>query len=252
MTSPFPLTLPTPGQRVHNGLQVLKGIAARLRDLKVRHQVAREQIRDAVSHDPNLTMEGRQNALHERTSALGERSLAELVALKAEVKQAQDAIAAGIEASWPKPLTGVEGMLGRQASWARCRSLLESAAVSVTGLIAETDDMETLFALREELPSWVRARGADANTVERVLQVVDLRMGKIGTSNARGEADLMAKFEARAIVAELEPLLNASEAEFTGSMGYASGLGAAVASRFAREAVEAASLPITRPDGSIL
>jgi hypothetical protein len=252
MTSPFPLTLPTPGQRVHNGLQVLNGIAARLRALKIQHQAGISQIRDAVSHDPNMSAEGRQTALRERTAALGERSLAELVALKAEMKQAQNAIAAAIEAGWPKPLAGVEGMLGRQASWARSRSLLEGAGVTVTALIAETDDMEALFALQEELPTWVRSRGANAETVDRVLQHLDLRMGKIGTSNAQGEADLMAKFQARAIVAQLEPLLNASEAEFTGSTGYVSTLNAAVASQFARGAVEAANQPIVTPDGSIL
>ena len=105
----FPsLGLPTPGQRVHNGLQTLNGIADRLRALRIRHAASVQQIRDAVSRDPNLTAEGRQNMLRERTTAAGESSLAELGALKDEMTRAQDAIDSAIAGSWPNGPAGLD------------------------------------------------------------------------------------------------------------------------------------------------
>lgn len=252
MTTPSSLfTGPTPSQTVTSSLQTLNDAAAQLRALTIQHAARIEAIRAEVSRDPDLTAEGRQNRLRERTAAACEQGRADLEGLKARVSVAERMIGEAIEARWPKPASGVEGMLGRQAAWARARSLLE-AGLSVSALLAETDDIETLFALREELPTWVRTRGADAEHVEQVLQRIDLRMGKIGTKNSQGEVDLMAKFEARAIVARLEPLLANSEVEFAGHEVYASRLVAAVASHFAGKAVEAANQPIIGPDGAII
>lgn len=245
------LPMPTPGRRIHNALQTLNGIGPRLRALKVQHSAAVGKIRDEVGHDPKLTAEGRHQVLRERIAAAGERGLAELLVLKAETERAQNDIAEAIEANWPKPTPGVEGMLARQAAWARSRSLLESG-ISVSALIGETDNLETLFALREELPTWVRTRGADAASVERVLERLELRMGKLGSGDAQGEVDLMAKFEARAIVAGLAPMLDLAQQELTSRDGYAYGLHAAISSQYARQAADAANLPILKPDGTIL
>lgn len=252
MTTPYSQLLgPTPSQAVATHLQTLTDAAAQLRALTIAHAARISKIRDEVSRDPNLTAEGRQNRLRERTAAACDQGRAELETLKARVSTAERLIGEAIEARWPKPLAGVEGMLARQAAWARSRSLLESG-LTVSALLAETDDMETLFALREELPTWVRTRGADAEHVEQVLERIELRMGKIGTKNGQGEVDLMAKFEARAVMARLKPLLGNAEVEFAGHETYASRLNAAVASHFAGKAVEAANQPIVNADGSIL
>lgn len=252
MTTPISLFAgPTPSQAVATHLQTLTGAAAELRALTMAHAARISAIRTEVSHDPNLTAEGRQNQLRERTAAACEQGRATLEGLKARVATAERLLGEAIEARWPKPMTGVEGMLSRQAAWARSRSLLESG-LSVSALLAETDDLETLFALREELPTWVRTRGADADHVEQVLERIELRMGKIGTKNGQGEVDLMAKFEARAVMARLRPMLGNAEVEFAGHEVYATRLNAAVASHFAGKAVEAANQPIIGPDGSVL
>lgn len=178
-------------------------------------------------------------------------SVAALDQLKNRVAAAQQAITVAVAAAWPKPAAGVEGLLGRQAAWQRARQLLD-AGMTASAVIGETEDTETLYALREELPTWARARGAKTAKAAQIAQRVDAQMAKVagGTS----EVDLTAKFEAAALVAGLDPLLTGAEAEIAGRAAFGDGFGmnAAIASNLAMQAQRAYFQPITQSDGTVL
>ncbi|MFI0134746.1 hypothetical protein [Streptomyces luteogriseus] len=234
---------------ITRALETLNGAAAELRDLQARHQNAVAEARLNISKDRNLTEEGRANRLRETTAALGEQNLAALKALRARIEAAQNAITNVVESAWPKPAAGVEGMLGRQAAWARSRSLLEGG-IAVADVIQEATDTETLYALRDELPTWVRARGGNSEVMEQVRARIDQRIARLASDAAA--VDLTAKYEARAIVAGLGPLLDHAEAVVSGQRPADTALGAAVAGRMARQVAYGTQGPIIGPDGNAL
>lgn len=261
MTRPSRLSMlgrtngPAPSDRVATALQTLNDAGAQLRQLRIQHQANVDEIRRAVSEDPNLTAEGRQNTLRERSAAAGERARVAADSLWKDVEAALQAIADVIERNWPAPAAGVEGMLGRQAAWARARTLLD-AGMRPTQVIAETDDVETLYALDEELPTWIRARGATRENAEAIRHRIDLRVAQVASStdatSPTAEVDLMAKFEAAAIVAGLEPIFRQAAAEFAGHSFPSAGQSAAVSAHYARQAITGTFMPIVKPDGSVI
>ncbi|MGO1054514.1 hypothetical protein [Crossiella sp. CA198] len=223
---------PKPNQRILRALQTLNDASGELRTLRMEHSKAVSEARLAVSHDPNLSAEGRANALLERTAAVGERFMRSLTELKDNVDSAYSTIVRTIEKSWPTPAAGVEGMLGRQAAWARSRSLLDGG-IRPGQVIEETTDVETLFALREELPTWLRSKGADLSAAEAATHHIDAQISRVASDPSI--VDLSAKFEARTILAALQPMLDHTEAEFTGRGTPAAGIHAAVAAQLARQ-----------------
>lgn len=80
---------------------------------------------------------------------------------------------------WDEPVPGVEGLLGRQALWARNRQLLDAGVLRLAELIAEADDVELLYALQEEAPIWARAQGASRATLDLLEQMIDMRLSQI-------------------------------------------------------------------------
>lgn len=252
-TSPFSVLNrpvgPTPSATVTDALEQLTNAGARLRELRQQHWDAVQRIRREVSANTNLSAEGKQAALRERTTAAGQSAYADLRGLREQIERAEQSIVDTVERQWPKPMPGVEGLLSRQAAWARSRSLLE-AGMKVSTVISETTDVETLLSLRDELPTWVRARGANPATIDRVLQRIDAQMAKVASGTT--EVDLMARFEARALVAGLQPVLDLSEAEALGHTPFGNSLHAAVAGDIARRATLAAYEPIIAPDGNVL
>jgi hypothetical protein len=239
----------SPSRRVREAMSTLTDAGARLREITRGHAAAVQAIRGDVSQNPDLTAEGRANELRRRTTAANEAASAEVAALKDQIERAERTIEQTIEAAWPRPASGVEGMLGRQAAWARAQSLL-TAGVKVNDLIAEADQTEDLYALREELPTYVRARGGNADTVRTVRERIDLRMAQIAGKTA--EVELMARHEARVILATLKPLLEHAEAVALGHVEHGNGLHAAIASAMATRTAATAQRPILDPSGNVL
>ncbi|MEW2610244.1 hypothetical protein AB0937_08540 [Streptomyces sp. NPDC047880] len=232
---------------ISSALETLNGAAAELRSLTARHEAAVTQFRDQLANDRDLAEEGRTNRLRERTTDLSEQAMTALRGLRARVRAAEADVIRTVEAAWPEPAPGVEGMLGRQAAWARSRSLLE-AGVAVSQMIEETTDLETLFALHDELPTWVRARGGNSETVDQVRARIEQHTARLASE--RGPVNLTAKYEARAAVAGLTPLLDHAETMLSGQRPAETGLGAAVAARMAQQEAQLAQGPILGPDGT--
>lgn len=88
---------------------------------------------------------------------------------------------------WDDPVPGVEGLLGRQAIWARYKPLLDSGVLRLPELIVETDDTEVLYAIQEEASTWARAQGANAATLDLLEQMVDLRMAQVAMQDEPSE-----------------------------------------------------------------
>lgn len=238
MNSPYTFGSTTPSQRVTASLQVLNDAPGRLRQLRTGYQDAVQEARRTVSHDPDLSAEGRQKQLRDRTAATGATWKAKLDELRDEIVSAESAIDTAVEASWPKPASGVEAMLTRQAAWARSRALLDTTASgsrSIAGrldeLISETTNVETLHALREELPTWARVQGMSTDNADTVEMVVDRQIAKVTKGS---DVDLTAKLNAKALIASLNPMLDQADAEMAGNSTPAAGMRAAIASHSAR------------------
>lgn len=223
---------PIPGLRpaAQSALDELRAGPEAIRAPLLHYRTTVDEQSLAMSHDPDLTEQGRANRMRQIREQAGQQAGAELETVRAALDDAHAVVRRSLERRWPSPETGVEAMLNRQAAWARSRSLLESG-VSAAALLAETTEMETLFALREELPTWGRAnidRGRPASTL-----TVDRRIAELTGDFAT--AGIEAMCQAGAARAYCEPLLKHAAAEVTGIADRNAALRAAVEANAARD-----------------
>lgn len=221
-----------PTRRVAAGLETVNGANARLRQLLNEHEEARRAIWADVQADRNLTPEGKRAAVRERNAQLAERTAAALDELRAEVNAATETITVRAAAHLPKPATGVEALLGRQAHWARARSLLESG-VDPKALIAETTDAEVLHALRDEAPVWVRTRGGSTAVADQVRHRVDLQLARVTSDDAA--ADMVAAHQAAGAFSAFEVMADQATSTITGQGRALGPLDAAVNARIVQQ-----------------
>lgn len=235
----------TAGQRVHAGLAVLTAVLPELRAIRRGYAEQISAAQREVNADPGLNATGREARLTELTEQIRAEWLPRLEAVQSGTTRAAEVVEKAVAERWPTPATGVEAMLGRQAAWARARSLLElsnrsgtdllggqSANLSIPALLRETTDVETLHALREELPTWARTRGLQADTAATITDAVDLRLAEVASNST---IDLTARLRARAEVAGITPMVQQTQAELQGIRR--DGLAAAMASRVNRQQV---------------
>jgi predicted GIY-YIG superfamily endonuclease len=76
------------------------------------------------------------------------------------------------------PAAGVEALLGRQAHWCRTRTLLD-AGISPEEVIAEAQDPEMLHSMIEELPIYLRSKGAQQEEAQAVVPALYERLVEI-------------------------------------------------------------------------
>lgn len=253
MTRPFGWagTASTPSRSVAAALDVLNGAAGQLRQLVNDHRQQVRAIGAEVARDPNLTAQGRQNALRERTGAVVDR-------VGGCARPAQEPGSRGA-AGDHRRCCGCVAEAGRR----RGGSARPAGRVAARPAAARRrHDRQRRYrrdggyrdALRvaggaADLGASVRRQTAKA---AQIAQRVDAQMAKVagGTS----EVDLTAKFEAAALVAGLDPLLTGAEAEIAGRAAFGDGFGlnAAIASNLAMQAQRAYFQPITQPDGTVL
>jgi hypothetical protein len=240
---------PPTSPRITAAMQVLTDAGRGLQTIRRSHEQAVMAIRAEVSQDPNLTAEGRQARLRERSAKAGKTAQAAIRTLRDDVQRAVITITDVVSANWPKPTGGVEGLMIRQAAWARTKPLLDNG-VTASQIIAEETDTETLFVLVEELPAWARIQGANADTMRRLTEACELRIAQL--EGASSEADLTALFEARVIAQALDPLLVQAENEALGHAEFGSGLHSAIVAALTRQTALTTKMPITGPDGNLL
>jgi hypothetical protein len=126
----------------------------------------------------NLTPEGVAAAKAQAQLEITSRYQQLAAAQRTRIETATRTIDTATAAAMPKPTTGVEALLMRQGAWARARTLLDSG-IPATQLIGEASAADELVMLSEELPVYLRAKGADADTVANHLARVDLQYAAI-------------------------------------------------------------------------
>lgn len=226
------------------------GIAARLRVLRFEHDAALTTIRNDISANRELSDEGRQKTLQREWTKLRDQSMTELASIRSDMKQSVERITAAVDARLPQPQSGVEGLLQRQAAWQRVKQLLDSGTVQLPSqLIKQTTDVETLWALTDELPTWARSHGTPQDGADRLkLQAVAQIARVAGVDELAG--DFEARQEAEAEVARLTPMLDLAEADFSGSPTSQrhDGINAAVQGDLAHRAARAWAEPVVIGD----
>ncbi|MEO6090820.1 MAG: hypothetical protein ABIQ18_47730 [Umezawaea sp.] len=224
-------------QYVTDALDVLRQARGRMVQVRSGYRQAAEAVRREVAEDPSLSEDGRRTAMRDRQAALSPHHTTRLDSIRADIANAERAIAVAMLASWPKPAAGVEAMLTRQATWARCRALLESNPSQsvfkrINNLLSATKDTETLLVLREELPTWAVIQGVDASNSAAVELIVDKRTAAVVDASDVLEAAL----ESRALLTGIQPMLNVAASEVAGA-DVGDALGALVTSSLAEHEV---------------
>jgi hypothetical protein len=191
----------------------------------------------AVSHDPNLTEQGRDARVQEIRRQAGEQAATDLQRVREALDSDHETVLQYLQRKWPAPASGVEALLSRQAAWARMRSLLE-AGMGPQNLIEETTDIESLWALREELPTWQRANAGRMNDRGGSTEMIDRRIADLTGDFASAALD--AAIDSDACRAYCEPLLNHAANEVRGLVDRSAALAAAIAAEQARQKVIAA------------
>lgn len=233
---------------LNSRLALILNADAQARDLLTRYRAATSEASRRIGADGRLSTEGKADAL--RTALAGVRQTfgTEIADLIAQVNGAVEALQRTAAALLPKPQPGVEGLLGRQAWWARTRSLLD-AGVRPQDVIASTHDFEQLFSLREELPTAIQAGittcpgGADA-----ALLVVDRRLAELMSPAALKAHDDARTAEVAA--AGVMPNLQYASVEVTGQAPEGGGLTSAVAGQLARQFAALRLRPIESDDAA--
>lgn len=197
----------------------------------------------ALDHkDERLTAAGLSDKRAELEAAARTRLEAEVSQVSARIDAAAAVVRSFAQESRPRP----QADQARQTRlWDRARQLLESGR-SPAALVKETQDLETLAVLREELPSYVRSQvrpGIDGSEPDLtvLLRTVDQRLGVL----AEGEAGIAVRWgnELDVQVAEVAPMLRHATHQAAGIDADGDGLAAALEARYAAQ--EAAS---TIPD----
>jgi hypothetical protein len=187
------------------------------------------QAAEAATRDPNLSNVGRSTRRAELIDAARQRAADAVAALQADAVAALQADAARhaeavhASATLPPADPGVEAMMNRDRIWQRQRTLLESGAVKVPQLIAEANDPETLHALLEELPIYVRSKGVNPANAERTALAVEARLAAVTGG------DMPARYAAHAAA---DVVMRGLEPVFAARGG--GGMNVAVASQAAR------------------
>lgn len=210
----------------------------RLRQIREQHRNDLLNIRYTVRTDPNLSDEGRHAVYAERAAAIVRRDQAAVADVRSDVESAIRVLDGAVGRARGNPAAGVEGMLARQAQWARARELV-NAGVPLRSVIAEATQPEMLHAIQEELPTYLRAlnpRSGDGLPAELERWQVHLDRRFVELSGPSG-ADGRVAIEARPDVIALPPMLdhtrdvaNSPDENFHG------GLRAAIDSSLARQA----------------
>lgn len=226
----LPSTVESALETLHAGPAAIRGPLE-----SYRATVAEQSL--AASHDANLTEQGRDNRMRQIREQAGQAAAAALTAVRAQLDASHDVVRRNMEKQWPHPQGGVEAMLSRQAAWARSRSLLESG-LGAAQLLGETTDLETLFALQEELPTWLRAN-TDRTKGRGVTEaMVNRRIAEV--SGEYASAALAAACRADEYRMYCEPLLKHAAGEVTGLIDRSAAMAAAIAANAARDRAAAA------------
>jgi hypothetical protein len=205
----------------------LKQVKART--LELQKQLTNE-LQAARSHtDKHLSAEGLAAKRQELEKTARARLERDLQALRAQVDQDARTVREFAEE------------LRQQRLWDRARQLLDSGR-TLPQVIADTDDVETLLAIRDEAPTWLRAQSKpipgtlgqrNEPDVAGLLRSVDQRIA--ATSEGLPALATSWGLELSATEAALKPTFDYLTLQSQGNAHPGQGLHAAIASHMAQQ-----------------
>ncbi|MFG2021099.1 hypothetical protein [Actinomadura geliboluensis] len=230
-------------------LQILRGAPADVRAILENHRAVMLAGREEIRRDETLNPTGREvrtRELRERVNATTAQAAA---VLRDAITEARESVAAHARAKRPAPATGLEALTGRQIRWHRVREMLK-ADVPLDEIIATTTDPETLHALAEELPSYLRIKGVNAQAAADIARDVDDQLAH--AVGGKTLAAHVAAREAETLAAQVAPLLDQVTAVGEGAPVGGAIVGAiraeAAAPLAERVAVESVTIRAAEPD----
>lgn len=236
---------PEPTMTPSGALDILRTAPTDVRAILEHHRTVMRDGREQIARDETLNPTGRDirlAELREQTNAGTAQAAAEL---RAAVAEAHASLTARAHAKRPAPATGLEALTGRQIRWHRVKEMLD-ADVPLDEVIAETTDPETLHALAEELPSYLRIKGHDASAATAIGRAVDDQLAHAAGGKTL-EAHIAAR-EAELLMTQVAPLLDQTDAVGAGAEVGGAVIGAIRAEASAPAAALAAAQGVTVPD----
>ncbi|MFI5805787.1 hypothetical protein [Streptomyces sp. NPDC051561] len=232
------------------------GLAAVRRARTTGINELRRQLEDALSkahafRDPDLTAEATQRRRAELTTAARTRAAAELDRIERETRTAAEQVRAHADrATTPAYRDASEQLLAetRQGrAWERARALLDAGRTPRD--IIEGADLDTLHALRAELPTYLSAQhtkpqglaGAEFTEPDPARILRDLDRARVDLLPKEQGAALRARLDLDAIEPGLRETLAGLRREVDGTADSSNGLRSAIAARLADQ--DAGALP---------
>lgn len=219
--------------QVGDDLALVQGAQIELLAIRKQMAVDIKTAWDTTANDSNLSADGRRNRQAELTTAAQQKAQQSVADLRQRVLAAEENIERNAARFKPKPATGVEAMLARQAAWSRLSQLLDSNRVTPRQLIEETTDPEDLFALRDELGVWVRAHGGTVDTAARITAAIDRQLAS--TTSPDGQAAIAAEEAVTLAMPKLRIQLGDGQRKVTEGMPSGDNLAGAIAAELAQQ-----------------
>lgn len=177
MPKPARRQLPAPDGYVTDAIATLRAAPKQIRAALLAHRDRLDATRRIVDQDVTLSDEGRRQRFAAEAKRSATTATAAVDQIIAQAQDAADTLTRVIDRAKPDRVGGVEGMLGRQAAWARVRELL-AAGLTMRQIIDEATDPETLHAIADELPTWLRIQTRDADNAATALDTYRLRLDR--------------------------------------------------------------------------
>lgn len=233
-----------PSMTLAGALEILRTAPTDVRAILENHRAVMRAGRDEIQRDETLNPTGREVRTRELRERVNTDTARAAAALRDAISEAQQSVAEHARAKRPAPATGLEALTGRQIRWHRVREMLD-ADVPLDEVIATTTDPETLHALAEELPSYLRIKGVNATAAADIARDVDDQLAH--AVGGKTLAAHVAAREAEALAAQVGPLLDQVTAVGEGAPVGGAIVGAiraeAAAPLAERAAVESATVP---------
>jgi hypothetical protein len=205
------MTFPMPGAPVNPHIAAIRSAEAEVNQILTSWRTAASQARAAVQQRTDLSDEGKRDALTQATRTAAAAAQRQVEQVQARVDGAVSTLERTAAGYLPEPDNTLEGIMARQACWARQRSLL-SAGRPPSYVIGKADYSEELYCLMDELPTWLDLSGVtDPTLIDGTLWACRRRMAELEGDAALQAFDAYVAGAAAAI--EVEPIINYALAE---------------------------------------
>lgn len=167
----------TASSYVVSSVDVVQRTPGLLRDVIREHRNALASLHGELKLDVRLSAQGRQQLFAEAAADIAARSSTLVQEIRARAENAITVLKDAIAAALVDPVEGAEGILGRQAQWARAKEMM-AADISLRTIIDEAKDPEMLNAIFDEYPTWARINFKNSTTdqAEDALELYALRI----------------------------------------------------------------------------